>query len=582
MRHARSARGRGLRLPPLVLRRPRRATGAAPARRALRPAGGDGLPAPRRAAAGGRGGAGRRALNNLFGVDIMEEAVEICKLRLFLKLAAQVEPDATHGNLGIEPLPDIDFNIKAGNTLVGFATYAAAKRAITSKLDFDNAMAKITVRAADLQQAFDAFRERQVEGDGSVPMEHKLELRKRLTGLGDELNRYLAAEYGVDPAKKDAFAKWLKSHQPFHWFVEFYGIMNGGGFDVVLGNPPYLEYSKVADYRVQNYATERCANLYVYTLERSFALSGSSARIGMIVPISLACSGAMEPLREALAHTRRSLWLSHFSNRPGQLFTGAQNRLTILITSGWRSQPQAFSSRYHRWDARHGERENLFLTLRYQETGQQVPMFHGLLPKVGHPEAVSALARTKSGKTIALYTTKQGKNSVYWVRVPGYFCQFLREPPMARPEAGGAARVRGEVNEIRFEEKSLRDVVHAVLNSSIYYQFFCAYTDTRHINPSDVSEFPLDPSSFNGRHSADLVSLSATLAKCFSMNTTQWRKSGLLIDSIDAKPCKPTIDEIDSVLAQHYGFTEEELDFIINYDIKYRMGRAADDEGSNE
>jgi hypothetical protein len=35
---------------------------------------------------------------------------------------------------------------------------------------------------------------------------------------------------------------------------------------------------------------------------------------------------------------------------------------------------------------------------------------------------------------------------------------------------------------------------------------------------------------------------------------------------------KPIIDEIDRVLAQHYGFTDEELDFIINYDIKYRMG----------
>jgi hypothetical protein len=36
---------------------------------------------------------------------------------------------------------------------------------------------------------------------------------------------------------------------------------------------------------------------------------------------------------------------------------------------------------------------------------------------------------------------------------------------------------------------------------------------------------------------------------------------------------KPIIDEIDKVLAKHYGFTEEELDFIINYDIKYRMGK---------
>jgi hypothetical protein len=39
---------------------------------------------------------------------------------------------------------------------------------------------------------------------------------------------------------------------------------------------------------------------------------------------------------------------------------------------------------------------------------------------------------------------------------------------------------------------------------------------------------------------------------------------------------KPILDEIDRVFAQHYGFTEEELDFIINYDIKYRMGRDAE------
>ncbi|MDO8745210.1 MAG: hypothetical protein Q7J76_08910 [Candidatus Brocadiaceae bacterium] len=39
---------------------------------------------------------------------------------------------------------------------------------------------------------------------------------------------------------------------------------------------------------------------------------------------------------------------------------------------------------------------------------------------------------------------------------------------------------------------------------------------------------------------------------------------------------KPIIDEIDKVLAPHYGFTDEGLDFIINYDIKYRMGKELD------
>ncbi len=45
-----------------------------------------------------------------------------------------------------------------------------------------------------------------------------------------------------------------------------------------------------------------------------------------------------------------------------------------------------------------------------------------------------------------------------------------------------------------------------------------------------------------------------------------------------ARNSKPIIDEIDCVLGKHYGFTEEELDFIINYDIKYRMGKDNEEE----
>lgn len=184
-------------------------------------------------------------LNNLFGVDIMEEAVEICRLRLFLKMAAQIEPDHSITNLGIEPLPDIDFNIRVGNTLVGYANYNQVKEAVERKLDLDRAMEKISVRVADLQEIFDAFRERQTEGDGSVPTEHKLELRRRLKALEDELNGHLAGEYGVKVSDKAAYTHWVKSHKPFHWFLEFHSIVNKGGFDVIVGNPPYVEYSKV-------------------------------------------------------------------------------------------------------------------------------------------------------------------------------------------------------------------------------------------------------------------------------------------------------------------------------------------------
>jgi hypothetical protein len=49
-------------------------------------------------------------------------------------------------------------------------------------------------------------------------------------------------------------------------------------------------------------------------------------------------------------------------------------------------------------------------------------------------------------------------------------------------------------------------------------------------------------------------------------------KSGLRIETFDYSACKAVIDEIDRVLAQHCGFTDEEFDFIVNYDLKYRMG----------
>ena len=188
-------------------------------------------------------------INNLYGVDIMEEAIEICKLRLFLKMVAQIEAVEQ-----IEPLPDIDFNIQAGNTLVGYATYDKVKTAITGKLDYYNTINRIKESAEDVEQLFEKFREQQTELGGDVTPDDKQELRDKLKVLEDELNRYLADEYKVDPQKESAYQKWLSSHKPFHWFIEFYGILKDGGFDVIIGNPPYVEYSKVKkDYTIKGY-----------------------------------------------------------------------------------------------------------------------------------------------------------------------------------------------------------------------------------------------------------------------------------------------------------------------------------------
>jgi hypothetical protein len=52
----------------------------------------------------------------------------------------------------------------------------------------------------------------------------------------------------------------------------------------------------------------------------------------------------------------------------------------------------------------------------------------------------------------------------------------------------------------------------------------------------------------------------------------------VVYDEFYVRNSKPILDEIDTVLAGHYGFTAEELDFILNYDIKYRLGRSTESE----
>lgn len=66
--------------------------------------------------------------------------------------------------------------------------------------------------------------------------------------------------------------------------------------------------------------------------------------------------------------------------------------------------------------------------------------------------------------------------------------------------------------------------------------------------------------------------LTAELKRNSVTKSMKFKHDNLTVQCILPKGSKPVLDEIDTVLAEHYAFTEEELDFIINYDIKYRMG----------
>lgn len=471
-------------------------------------------------------------LNNLFGVDIMEEAVEICKLRLFLKLAAQVDPDQKHENLGIEPLPDIDFNIRAGNTLVGYATLAELKKSLTSKLDFDDSLGKIIKSAADLQQTFDAFRVRQIQGDGTVPLDDKFALRTRLVTLEGDLNRNLAIEAGVKLSDVSSYRTWLKAHNPFHWFLEFYKIMESGGFDVIIGNPPYAEIPRDIDRpllrRTFRSALERWSrdeDLYTLVVERSLKLLRSaSGQFGMILPLSVAFSTKRPfiELRKILSAEGTLATWSHFDRIPSALFGNeVRTRCSITLFS------RASSSRPHRnattalqrWNAE--SRDALFSVLRYAEFDVETLT---RVPKIGSDVQAKTLAHLTSRQlplgielrdsisfsTLSSAAPKFPQPAVYVGGTAYNWFPAWRDIPETT-DMNGKPSLPARTAGYRFRTHEEANIVFALLCSSLGYWWWSVASDGFNLKKWLLDCFPVSPTVFSPKSKEELAALGAEL-----------------------------------------------------------------------
>lgn len=536
-------------------------------------------------------------IDNLYGVDIMEEAVEICKLRLFLKLVAQVEKAEE-----IEPLPDIDFNIRAGNTLVGYANHDEVQRAVTSKLDFEGAMGRIEESAEIADRAFQKFHEMQTEHgmDSKDFAEAKLELRKRLKTLEDELSRDLAQEYGISPpspaqgkalsspspltgegkgegeTKRRQYDRWLASHKPFHWFIEFYGIMKRGGFDVIIGNPPYVELNVLDDYKIKGYSCEESGNLYALVIERCAALDRKEGRQGYIVPVSSVSTDRYETLQRLLL--KREDHYSSYDDRPSRLFDGLEHiRLTIHLIGRPTSPHQLFATRYNKWIS--DERPALFSKLTFAKA---LPaLVDGSLPKLCSETEESVIRNlTAQQRKLCGFFRRTGQHQVFYSRKVGYFLQVLDFEPRVL-DGQGKRRPPSEFKELRFGSDEYAKLALCCLNSNLFYWFVTVFSDCRHVNKREVDAFPINLEGLAlSSAREDLLKLAKKLMEDLQKNsenrTMRFQHDTLTVQCLYPKASKPIIDEIDRVLAKHYGFTDEELDFIINYDIKYRIGRNAE------
>jgi methylase of polypeptide subunit release factors len=530
-------------------------------------------------------------LNNLYGVDLMKEAVEIAKLRLFLKLVAEVDPSRRKKNFGLEPLPDIDFNIRSGNTLVGFASEQQLEEVVKNSegdLIYKEKLEELKLSCGAASASFKYFKEMQiaVSSDSFMIRKAKQNHASDIVNLNEKLNRYLADTYGLGAKtqwkskkeKEDDYKAWKDSHQPFHWFAEFHGIISKGGFDVVIGNPPYVEIRNIG-YKIKNYQTESCGNLYANSYERALLLSKKEAFIGFIIPVASICTDGYSELQK-LWINHGSLYTSCYNDRPGKLFDGLEHiRLSIVLLKKEKLVNSINSTKYNKWNSVY--RDFLFDNLIMANVAPLTK--DAMIPKIGDSTSYSIFEKIYNNtNNLSQYLTKTGKHKIFYTRKLSGFVQILDFIPKIK-EKGGKTRQPSELKELLFNNKEQSLAYLAILNSSIFYWILTVWSDCRKLNQREIQNFPFDISKANPENIAKLNELSLLLMKDIQkkslMREMSFKNVGTLnIQCIYPKLSKPIIDQIDKVLAKHYGFTEEELDFIINYDIKYRMGGELEEE----
>ena len=240
--------------------------------------------------------------NSIFGLDIQSIACQIAKLRFFISLAIEQEPDSDADNFGIKPLPNLETRFIAANTLIGLKE----ERILISP----KAKALEVELSDNRERHFHATTRPQKLACKRADRKLRRALATELKHIGmpaDDANKVAA----WDPYDQNASADWFDPEWMF-------GIVDG--FDVVIGNPPYVRQEKIRHLKPALKNQYDCytgtADLYVYFYERGFQMLRGDGVLAYISSNKYFRSAYGKKLRDFLARQATLSQLIDFGDAP--------------------------------------------------------------------------------------------------------------------------------------------------------------------------------------------------------------------------------------------------------------------------
>lgn len=226
----------------------------------------------------------------LYGVDIQPIAVQIAKLRFFISLVVEQKLGTDHQRL--TPLPNLETKIVAANTLIPIPRSGPQQSLLTNP--------DIADKEAELREA-------NASHFAAKRFADKRKRKARILKLRDELAGLLKAELMLTPGDAERMTHWDPFDQNIHaGFFDpewMYGFQQG--FDIVIGNPPYVRQEAIKDekpiFKLHYECYNPKADLFVYFYERSLELLKAGGCISFITSNKWLRTGYGKPLRTLIS-----------------------------------------------------------------------------------------------------------------------------------------------------------------------------------------------------------------------------------------------------------------------------------------